>query len=1493
MSNQSLLNSIGDNNNNNNNNNTVIPMNMLPTSTIIYDDSIDTSAIQNVLLIDSSVTDFQKYANANTFAIVYNRMCTRDQLLEVLTNKFPKIVRIAVVCHFSESPIFLNSESLFLESNTTFIIDVVKQFHISNIDFLACNTLQSQDWNNFYSLIQSETEVKVGASNDNTGNIKYGGDWIMESIQEDVQTVYFNDKVQNYSSLLTEYLDTSGNVIYFTVDGSGNASVAANQYKYLGSIDIPLKVKYNNIEYNVTSIGTQAFYICINLTSITIPNSVTSIGDQAFFDCRSLTSITIPSGVISIGLNAFSYCRGLTIISIQNGVTIIGDYAFSNCSKITSISIPSSVTSIGLDAFEDCTGLTSITVDPNNQKYSSDSNGVLFDKLKTNLIRYPVGNTITSYTIPNSVTSIGDQAFEGCTNLTSIYLQNNVISIGLQAFYNCTNLTSISIPNSVTSIGDQAFLSCSGLKSITIPSGVISIGDNAFQSCTGLTSITIPISVTSIGEYAFYNCTNLTSIYLQDNVISIGLQAFYGCNKLTSVNIGDQRKILSLGDTIFPISFSNLSSTAKVTFYNMSTSSYSNLTANGKTIANYFNNMNQIFTSSSMNTPPLIRQLIPDQIWVTNKLFSYTFPVNTFIDTSGDTLTYTINSNDFMTNGWNNLQINSGTRTISGTPTIIGNYIVKITATDNNSLYISSNNNLSTTISFNIIIIQSSHINPFIKTTTIPSPLLIGKPGKIVYTDMSANFSTDHTYKLYDLFSNNPTDMSYSITTTNTISFINVTINKNEYQILQIRDISNNNHIIDDIGVFCISENQYSDFVNRQQYQSPFTNTTTTITDCYNSTSTINTYPSPLIQTQPGILTYSNPSVFAAPNDSYVLKNVLGSTVSDTYVAPSTLMTVFVPSIDGPVDIGYDNSGVLYVGAAGNDTIYTVSPSGVITSFSVVLGYNFSTGIVFDSSNNLYVFRILGGIIPQIMQIDTSGNSSVYYTSGLLSINVYGLEIDNSDNIYVSNNTPYNNILKIPPGGGSASVYYTGTLNDPHGLVFDNSGNLYVADTGNNRIAKISPGGLSISTYATSPLFSGYIVGLVFDVNGNLYVTANITNKILKVYPNGSSTILFASSPLLNEPYGITIDTSGYLYIANSVGNNILKMTTVTTLDTFTFSNVIIKTSGLNHLYMYDITTGQLIASDICIEISAVCFREGTKILCFVDKKEKYVPIEDIKEDTFVKIYNKTGKFKDSYKRATTIVKSSIINSKEPSMHKLYKLSRSKNPALIADLYVTGSHALLYDNLSDEEFDKMECLINRYNNYNIKFSNEDEVDENYLIHVKNMIKYYNDYKFTIEDKYKLIAYFNLDFEEVNDNSVCNIYHIVLENENKYDNYGIYANGVLAESTCQVSLTRFPGFEKINEINKVNTGIKKGFDINDKLDKYLLKRSVAEGERLQDQDQDQDQDHNNKKMDILLNEKLDKIEDAIVKQINTTHTPKNYTYRRFNTKKNITYKSSYM
>jgi hypothetical protein len=123
-------------------------------------------------------------------------------------------------------------------------------------------------------------------------------------------------------------------------------------------------------------------------------------------------------------------------------------------------------------------------------------------------------NSVTSITIPNSVTSIGVAAFYGCTSLTSIIIPNSVTSIGAAAFYGCTSLTSIIIPNSVTSIRNNTFIDCTSLTSITIPNSVTSIGNSVFYGCTGLTSITIPNSVTSIGNSAFYGCTSLVNVYL-------------------------------------------------------------------------------------------------------------------------------------------------------------------------------------------------------------------------------------------------------------------------------------------------------------------------------------------------------------------------------------------------------------------------------------------------------------------------------------------------------------------------------------------------------------------------------------------------------------------------------------------------------------------------------------------------------------------------------------------------------------------------------------------------------------------------------------------------------------------------------------------------------------------------------------------------------------------------------------------------------------------
>ncbi len=225
---------------------------------------------------------------------------------------------------------------------------------------------------------------------------------------------------------------------------------------------------YHNNYFNGTYVTTAPWQPYYNtMQTLLINNSVTSIGKYAFWGCTGLTSVTIP-----------------------DSVTSIGDYAFYGCTGLTSVTIPDSVTSIGDCAFYGCTGLPAITVSADNPSYSSDSFGVLYNKSKTELIQYPIGNTRTSFTIPDSV--------------TSIYMY---------AFYNCTGLTSVAIPDSVTSIGEGAFYYFTGLTSVTIPDSVTSIGSSAFYGCTGLTSVTIPDSVTSIGDYAFYNCTGLTDCY--------------------------------------------------------------------------------------------------------------------------------------------------------------------------------------------------------------------------------------------------------------------------------------------------------------------------------------------------------------------------------------------------------------------------------------------------------------------------------------------------------------------------------------------------------------------------------------------------------------------------------------------------------------------------------------------------------------------------------------------------------------------------------------------------------------------------------------------------------------------------------------------------------------------------------------------------------------------------------------------------------------------
>jgi hypothetical protein len=175
----------------------------------------------------------------------------------------------------------------------------------------------------------------------------------------------------------------------------------------------------------VTSIGDWTFEFCTSLTSITIPNSVTSIGVWTFEACTSLTNVTIPSSVTTIGVFTFLGCTGLKSVTIPNSVTSIGVWVFLDCTGLTSVTIPSSVTSIGEGAFLNCNGLGQIVVDADNPSYASVE-GVLFNKALTSLIAFPTGKTLMTYSIPGSVTNIGDNAFYGCTGLTSVMIPSVV-----------------------------------------------------------------------------------------------------------------------------------------------------------------------------------------------------------------------------------------------------------------------------------------------------------------------------------------------------------------------------------------------------------------------------------------------------------------------------------------------------------------------------------------------------------------------------------------------------------------------------------------------------------------------------------------------------------------------------------------------------------------------------------------------------------------------------------------------------------------------------------------------------------------------------------------------------------------------------------------------------------------------------------------------------------------------------------------------------------
>lgn len=285
---------------------------------------------------------------------------------------------------------------------------------------------------------------------------------------------------------------------------------------------------------SVTRIGENAFSYT-GLSELMLPDAVEEIGASAFSNCYGLNSIVIPGHVKKIGPYAFEGCQSVEEITMEEGIAEIGDYAF-NETAIYEVSIPLSVKTIGKNPFALCGNLTEISTSVEQSLFAVVENA-LYDTESKKLISYCAGVYDENIVVPEGVESIGDSAFNSMEQITSVDLPSTLKVIEDGVFANCTQLRNVSFTGNVlTSIGSDAFRGCSSLGEIRIPNSCSSIGSFCFCECTDLYSVRLPLSLNKITMGLFEYCENLSRANLPE-VTEIEDDAFYGCESLRTVNM--------------------------------------------------------------------------------------------------------------------------------------------------------------------------------------------------------------------------------------------------------------------------------------------------------------------------------------------------------------------------------------------------------------------------------------------------------------------------------------------------------------------------------------------------------------------------------------------------------------------------------------------------------------------------------------------------------------------------------------------------------------------------------------------------------------------------------------------------------------------------------------------------------------------------------------------------------------------------------------------
>lgn len=391
--------------------------------------------------------------------------------------------------------------------------------------------------------------------------------------------------------------------------------------------------RYHNLVGGVGGSGVIKIYYKIN-------NQLNaSYQDENGFT-YSLNSSNYTATVTGVTQNSSNIKSTVVFNNIVYQVTAIGSYAFGSTSNQTSIYLPNSINTIGDFAFHVCNSLTTFTVESNNP-YFTVENGILFDKNKTILIRYPTAKPGNAYIIPSSVTRIREGAFINCSSLSSITL-SNVTTIDQYAFQNCTTLGSIILPPSIQTIGAYAFIGCVSLSNITIQSTNVTVGANAFSSISGSVTVSgnIPASI-------FSGVTSLTNITIASNVTSIGASAFQGCTALANITI-QSSSITSVGAN----AFASLPASITVSGY-IPASTFSGITS--LTNVTIGTNISSIGASAFSGCTNLLYMSLPGSVTNAVSSFLSTDASSVLLSTnnSANNITYTIANNQAIVSSYN------------------------------------------------------------------------------------------------------------------------------------------------------------------------------------------------------------------------------------------------------------------------------------------------------------------------------------------------------------------------------------------------------------------------------------------------------------------------------------------------------------------------------------------------------------------------------------------------------------------------------------------------------------------------------------------------------------------------------------------------------------------------------------------------------------------------------------------------------------------------